>query len=492
MSNHKKHRLPLPIGFVILLISIVLFANSASVQAQNEPNCDLSSADAFFERATERSDSDNYQGAIDDLTCALSLDPDNVAFYNNRGIAYDDIGEYDRALEDYERVLELDPKYPYVYNNRGNIYYMWGDYDTALADYTRSIELHVGPATIPYFNRGNVHQMQGEYDLALADFDMAIELDPQYEKSYLSRAWTYLMMNDERTHGDFARWLELIETREVEYLLEGALDDETFEMAEGRVFSFTFDAVSGQEVSAFTATDEGQEVDPLLVILDEDGTAIMSDDDSGVNLDATISGFVILSDGTYTLLLGHAGGGSDGIIHLTMDFVGKGVADSATYYLYINDIAEVYTSGDTLNLRTGPGLDFEILDRLERGELVTMLEGPHKSDGYAWWRVLSNEDVIGWAVERADNEQTLQLALLVGEMAIVTSGEDVLNVRSQPNTEAEILFHLEDGQMVTLLDMPQFFEGYRWWRIRTTDDREGWAVDRVEGERVMIPARERR
>jgi len=145
-----------------------------------------------------------------------------------------------------------------------------------------------------------------------------------------------------------------------------------------------------------------------------------------------------------------------------------------------------------LNLRSGPGLDFDIIDTLERGELVTLADGPRKNDGYAWWRIVASDGTVGWAVERVGNEQTLQLALLVGEYAVVTSGADVLNVRTEPNTNAEISFHLEDGEMVNLLDVPQFSGGYRWWNIRTSDGREGWVVDRVGDERMLIPAQERR
>ncbi len=39
--------------------------------------------------------------------------------YNNRGIAYDDLGEYRRAIEDYDRALRLDPDDALAYNNRG-------------------------------------------------------------------------------------------------------------------------------------------------------------------------------------------------------------------------------------------------------------------------------------------------------------------------------------------------------------------------------------
>jgi hypothetical protein len=31
---------------------------------------------------------------------------------------------------------------------------------------------------------------------------------------------------------------------------------------------------------------------------------------------------------------------------------------------------------------------------------------------------------------------------------------------------------------------------YRWWKVRTADGIEGFVIDRFEGDRMLIPARE--
>jgi uncharacterized protein YgiM (DUF1202 family) len=102
------------------------------------------------------------------------------------------------------------------------------------------------------------------------------------------------------------------------------------------------------------------------------------------------------------------------------------------------------TAGDHLNLRSGAGTGNTIVARLERGTLVTLLDGPRKEGGFVWWNVRAPDGTEGWAVERAaEEEQTLQLALLVGEDAIVSS--DGRNVRGEPTLGSGMVFQLEDG-----------------------------------------------
>jgi hypothetical protein len=72
------------------------------------------------------------------------------------------------------------------------------------------------------------------------------------------------------------------------------------------------------------------------------------------------------------------------------------------------------TSGDQLNLRSGAGTDFEVLARLNAGELVTLLEGPVVNNGFTWWRVRTASGVEGWVVESVDDNGTRIQTLVPG------------------------------------------------------------------------------
>lgn len=78
-----------------------------------------------------------------------------------------------------------------------------------------------------------------------------------------------------------------------------------------------------------------------------------------------------------------------------------------------------------------------------------------------------------------------------GMEAIVRANGDVLYLRSQAGTGNEILQHLYDDDVVRLLEGPHHEDGYRWWRIRTAEGLEGWAVEAAGDITTLLPNRER-
>lgn len=487
---------------LLLLVVVTLVITGAGAQ---DTECNLNNGGALAARARNYAQAEDYELAIRDYTCALELSPDNTEYLNGRANVYNEMGEIGDALVDYNRILEIDPGFPYAYNNRGNIYLKRGDYHAAIADYTHAIELMPNNTEIEYRNRGLAYSEIGEYEQALADLNHSIAQDNTYAESYLTRAWIYLFLGDDRAYADFARYIELMAIHPETLELDGVVNGEVFPMTEGKVYRLVFEAQAGQEINAEAQAGLLSRIDPLLVLLNPAGEAIIADDDSGINLNAVIANFIIPETGTYTLLLSHAKTDDEGDVVLNLQITGKGedgemaeqhavvtTTTFTTYRLFIHETAEVFTTGGSvLNLRAGPGLDYAIVDTLKRGSLVRLLEGPHKTDGYAWWRVRTTDGVEGWAVEQVEDDQTLILALLTDHEAIVTTDENVLNVRKEPGVSGELAFQLKDGTRVTLVQEPAIVDGFRWWKIRTADGAEGWAVDRFQSERTLVPARER-
>ncbi|QLH44216.1 MAG: tetratricopeptide repeat protein [Bacteroidota bacterium] len=51
-----------------------------------------------------------WEDAIRDYSKGIELNPNNFNFYNNRGLAYGNLGQWDKAIMDLNKVIELDRK----------------------------------------------------------------------------------------------------------------------------------------------------------------------------------------------------------------------------------------------------------------------------------------------------------------------------------------------------------------------------------------------
>ncbi len=115
---------------------------------------------------------------------------DSANAYDNRGIAYENLGKHELAIADCDIAIKLDPNYADAYLDRGCAYENLGKYDLAITDCDKAIKLNPNDA-IGYNNRGWAFEQQGKDELAIADYNMAIKLNPNYTTAYLNRGWAY-------------------------------------------------------------------------------------------------------------------------------------------------------------------------------------------------------------------------------------------------------------------------------------------------------------
>jgi hypothetical protein len=86
-------------------------------------------------------------------------------------------------------------------------------------------------------------------------------------------------------------------------------------MTAGRTFRLPFEAEAGQHMTVSVTSVNPGEVDPVLLVVDPDGTPLVFNDDiSDENLDSAVSEFELPASGMYTLVVSHARGGSEGNI----------------------------------------------------------------------------------------------------------------------------------------------------------------------------------
>jgi len=56
------------------------------------------------------------------------------------------------------------------------------------------------------------------------------------------------------------------------------------------------------------------------------------------------------------------------------------------------------------------------------------------------------------------------------------TGNAGLNLRAQPTTTAAIVITVKEGNTLTVVEGPKEAEGLVWWKLRTTDGKEGWGA----------------
>jgi tetratricopeptide (TPR) repeat protein len=132
----------------------------------------------------------DFDRAIQVLSSAIELDPDNVAILNLRGVAYEHKGQDDLAMADYNLAIQKRPAYGVPYNNRGTIHLRKGALQSALDDFNLSIK-YAPKFLLGYTNRARVRTLTKDYDGALADFAEAEKIDPAAPQIASNRCATY-------------------------------------------------------------------------------------------------------------------------------------------------------------------------------------------------------------------------------------------------------------------------------------------------------------
>jgi tetratricopeptide (TPR) repeat protein len=125
---------------------------------------------------------DEYGDVIEGLTEVLRADPSNANAYNNRGLAYAEIGMVRHALADLDRAVELDGGHTLARKNRATLLRDHGDQSRAIADLTVAIETDPNDLGA-YASRAEAYRATGRDAEAVADLRRVEEIrttDPRW------------------------------------------------------------------------------------------------------------------------------------------------------------------------------------------------------------------------------------------------------------------------------------------------------------------------
>lgn len=176
----RKH-LGLLLSLVIALFSVQIAWSQSECDVsvpQLEPSLPLNEQLALYEQG-------NLKGALTQLQCALTLQPQDSSLLNQIGRIYGELGDYQNALSYLDLAVQYDSSNVLAYSNRGWVYTMTGHYSEALRDLNRALELDPTQAYL-YSLRAVVYRSLGDFNSAEQDIQRALSLSNKLlnNKSY--------------------------------------------------------------------------------------------------------------------------------------------------------------------------------------------------------------------------------------------------------------------------------------------------------------------
>lgn len=152
------------------LASLCLWASFVALAQKGQEN---------FEKARIFLEKEDYKNALKWIDLAIQDDPNQVDFYNSKGLILKNLERYQDAFEVWSFGITQFPDDPFVYYNRGVLLLEAGDFEYANKDFTSAIEKTKNDTLISSFlqNRAVTYSRVQEFQKAYDDLILAHELD---------------------------------------------------------------------------------------------------------------------------------------------------------------------------------------------------------------------------------------------------------------------------------------------------------------------------
>ena len=138
------------------------------------------SSTAYYNRGASRYYArEELDKAVNDLTTALRLEPNQYKAYRMRGLVRGQQGDWAGLRDDCSLALKFHPTSAELYNLRGTACHRLQDYDAALTNFENAVRLDPNRHE-SFYNRGLAKQRQGRLPEALEDFQHALDLNPVF------------------------------------------------------------------------------------------------------------------------------------------------------------------------------------------------------------------------------------------------------------------------------------------------------------------------
>jgi tetratricopeptide (TPR) repeat protein len=140
----------------------------------------------YLERATQRFEGGYYEGAAEDYSNALEIDPSDPEIWLGRGLAREKLKDYEGAFSDYTKAIDIKEDFFKAWINRGNVLFKLERYTDAIEDF--NVALVYQPQYAPaVYNRAMAKVKMKNKSEACADLKLAEALGMEIERRVKSR-----------------------------------------------------------------------------------------------------------------------------------------------------------------------------------------------------------------------------------------------------------------------------------------------------------------
>jgi tetratricopeptide (TPR) repeat protein len=123
--------------------------------------------------------------AVQVLTEAVQLNPQDEDVHYNLGLALTRLGKLDEAIQEYKEALRIFPEYAEAHNNLGNVLVRAGRTEEGVAHLERAIKIMPDYASA-HNNLGTALQKAGRTNDSLMYFREAVKLKPDYWQAHFN------------------------------------------------------------------------------------------------------------------------------------------------------------------------------------------------------------------------------------------------------------------------------------------------------------------
>jgi tetratricopeptide (TPR) repeat protein len=149
--------------------------------------------------------------AIESLSQAIGITPEDATLFRMRADVYSLQGENANARADFSTAVRLAPQDPDLYNFRGYFLMGQGLGADARADFDKAISINPKHAAA-LNNRGLLSLAGQDYKTAVADFSLAIDADRSLSDAWNNRGFAHMKLNElDKAMADIKQALHLKE-----------------------------------------------------------------------------------------------------------------------------------------------------------------------------------------------------------------------------------------------------------------------------------------